>query len=50
MSEKHLVFVSEYNAPSDFSCIWEKEVTTNFASQRTEAPKRSIEKLFKFDN
>lgn len=26
MSEKNLVFVSEYNAPEDFECIWEGEV------------------------
>ena len=48
MSEKNLVFVSEYKAPNDFICVWEGEVKTNFASQRDEATHKAVEKLFKF--
>ncbi len=39
----HKIFVSEYNAPSDFICIWEKEVTNSMNSTKTYKP---IEKLF----
>lgn len=48
MSEKNLVFVSEYKAPDDFICVWEGEVKTNFASQRDKATHKAVEKLFKF--
>ena len=48
MSEKNLVFISEYNAPSDFDCIWEGGVKTNFASQRTGATHNAVERLFRF--
>lgn len=47
MSKNNLVFISEYNAPSDFECIWQGEVKTNFASQRNEATHKAVEKLFK---
>jgi len=46
MSEKNLVFVSEYKAPDDFHCVWEGEIKTNFASQRDEATHKAVEKLF----
>lgn len=39
----HLVFVSEYNAPDDFMCIWEKDVYTTISKQRT---KQDKERLF----
>ena len=48
MSKNNLVFVSEYNAPDDFECIWSGEVKTNFASQRKEATHNAVEKLFKY--
>ncbi len=47
MSIKNSVFVSEYNAPSDFECVWQGEIKTNFASQRNEATHKAVEKLFK---
>lgn len=47
MAKKNMVFVSEYNAPSDFTCVWEGDVKTNFASQRTGATHTATEKLFK---
>lgn len=42
--EGHQVFISEYNAPSDFECIWQKEVN-NSLTKNTGA-KKGIEKLF----
>ena len=47
MSENNVVFVSEYKAPEDFTCVWEGEVKTNFASQRNEATHKAVEKLFR---
>lgn len=46
-SKKNIVFVSEYNAPYDFECVWQGEVKTNFASQRKAATHNAVEKLFK---
>ena len=44
MSEKgHKVFISEYNAPSDFKCVWEKKVNTAINHEKT---KKATEKLF----
>lgn len=48
MSEKNLVFVSEYKAPDDFICVWGGEVKTNFASQRNGATHKAVEKLFRY--
>lgn len=41
----HRVFVSEYNAPEDFECIWEKQVTNSMNNKKTYKP---TEKLFRF--
>lgn len=30
-SEGHTVFVSEYNAPDDFTCVWERDVTSGLS-------------------
>lgn len=38
-------FVSEYNAPSDFECVWQKEVNVAIRPNKTLA---QVEKLFKF--
>lgn len=43
VEEGHRVFVSEYNAPDDFVCIWEQSVKTAINQTIT---KRNIEKLF----
>lgn len=43
-SEGHTVFVSEYNAPDDFECVKEIEITVNLDA-RVEA-KKKVEKLF----
>jgi DNA adenine methylase len=39
----HEVYCSEYNAPEDFICIWEKELTTGLDTKST---KKDVEKLF----
>ena len=41
----HSVFISEYNAPNDFKCIWQSELKTNMNAKHETKP---IEKLFKF--
>ncbi len=44
MSKKgHVVFVSEYQAPDDFKCVWQKELTNSMNQTKTYKP---IEKLF----
>lgn len=42
--EGHRIFISEYAAPNDFKCIWEKEINANLCQNRT--GKRGIERLF----
>lgn len=42
--EGHTLFVSEYSAPSDFECIWEKEISSNLNVYGKR--KRATEKLF----
>lgn len=40
----HTVFVSEYNAPEDFECVWEK--TVNNTLTKDTGSKQGVEKLF----
>ena len=47
--EGHKVFISEYNAPDDFECVWQGEIKTNFSSTRKAATHNATEKLFTFD-
>ena len=43
----HKVFVSEYNAPEDFKCIWQKEAKSSLsANGKIGGNKLSIERLF----
>jgi len=42
--EGHKVYISEYNAPNDFECIWSKTAKSSLSSSGN---KNSIEKLFK---
>ena len=43
----HAVFVSEYNAPDDFVCVWQQEVKSSLsANGKAGASKNSVEKLF----
>jgi len=45
----HTVFVSEYNAPADFECVWQKEAKSSLsANGKIGGNKLSVEKLFKF--
>jgi len=44
-AEGHEVYVSEYNAPDDFECVWQKEINSTL---RAGSAKKSIEKLFTF--
>ena len=39
----HQVFVSEYNAPADFVCVWQKEIQSGL---NTNSTKKGVEKLF----
>lgn len=41
--EGHKVYISEYDMPKDFTCVWQKQVTNSLNPTRT---KRPIEKLF----
>lgn len=41
--EGHTVFVSEYNAPSDFKCVWEMQLTNSMHQANTY---KTTEKLF----
>lgn len=44
----HIVFVSEYNAPPDFTCIWEQEVKSSLSANGVAGgSKTSTERLFK---
>lgn len=45
-AKNNIVFVSEYNAPDDFECVWQGEIKTNFASNRKSATHNAVEKLF----
>lgn len=42
----NLVFISEYEMPSEFKEIWKGEIKTNFSSTRKKATHNAIEKLF----
>lgn len=45
----HSVFVSEYNAPKDFVCLWEKAAKSSLsANGKVGGNKLSVEKLFKY--
>ena len=43
-NEGHTIFVSEYNAPDDFECIWSKEIVSSLTKDT--GSKKGIEKLF----
>ena len=45
-SKGHIVFVSEYKAPDDFECVWEKEIVSSLTQDT--GSKKAVEKLFKF--
>lgn len=43
-NEGHIVFVSEYEAPSDFKCVYSKEIVSSL--DKDTGSKKGIEKLF----
>lgn len=50
MSKNNIVFISEYNAPDDFECVWSKEHLANFDCNRGDdtSKKVRVEKLFTY--
>lgn len=46
LSKKNTVIVSEYQAPEDFECIWEKNVNLDIRNKHNQKENR-VEKLFK---
>ena len=46
--EGHSVFVSEYNAPDDFKCIWEKEIASSLT--KNTGSKSGTERLYVYNN
>jgi len=42
--EGHPIFISEYNAPDDFFCLWQKEVNNSLTKDT--GAKKGVEKLF----
>ena len=45
-NDGHEVFISEYNAPDDFECVWETELKSFMKPSRAEV---KTEKLFKYN-
>jgi DNA adenine methylase len=44
----HTVFVSEYEAPSDWVCVWEKEIVSSLT--KNTGSKTGLERLFKHES
>lgn len=44
VKEGHQVFISEYNAPDDFVCVWQQELNVSVAKNGKH--KKAVEKLF----
>lgn len=44
--EGHNVFISEYNTPNDFECLWKKEIVSSLT--KNTGNKSGVEKLFKY--
>ena len=42
----HTVFISEYNAPDDFECVWQKEINQKMNNNANTS--KAVEKLFKY--
>ena len=48
-NQGHTIFVSEYEAPADFECVWQKEAKSSLSANGViGGNKLSVEKLFKF--
>lgn len=48
ISINNYVYVSEYNAPEDFKCVWTKQVNSSLTKDT--GGKKNVEKLFVFNN
>lgn len=47
VAQGHKIFISEYQAPDDFICVWQKEVKSSLsANGKIGGNKNSVEKLF----
>lgn len=46
VKDGHTVFVSEYNAPIDFECVWQKEISSSLTNNT--GSKKAVEKLFRY--
>ena len=45
----HQIFISEYNAPDDFECLWQQEVKSSLSANGIAGGNKvSVEKLFKY--
>lgn len=44
-SRGHVVFVSEYQMPDDFQCVWSKEICSSLTPENT-GGKKGVERLF----
>jgi DNA adenine methylase len=47
-SEGHIIYVSEYSAPDDFKCVWQKEICSSLT--KNTGNKKGMEKLFVYEN
>jgi len=48
-AEGHAVYISEYSAPEDFICVWQKELSSQLsANTKPGGSKLSIEKLYTY--
>ena len=45
-SKGHIIFVSEYNAPDDFECVWQKEIVSSLTKDT--GSKKAVGKLFRY--
>jgi DNA adenine methylase len=45
-SKDNIVIISEYNAPNDFICIWEKKLNLSYNIERSKVISPKLEKLF----
>ena len=45
----HQIFISEYNAPDDFECVWSQEVKSSLSANGIAGGNKvSVEKLFTY--
>jgi len=47
MSQHHTLFVSEYEAPEDFECVWSKKIQMNSVQRKT-GEKQATENLWRY--